>query len=459
MLEAKAAVAERKAAVRLAHVPLLDGADLLGEANLLVGEGIGHPRLADCHPAGVLPGAGEDRVQRVQRAPAVGGVGASPGFQQLQGRGVAGILGQDLTQQLQRPAEVLKPIAAQLGQAEGGLAALRALALLGAPQLEGEGQVLELAHRRVEPVQRGDGLAVQRVGLGDAAPGGGGALLVVQLPLQEEGHLPPQRDALRRVGHHAGQGVQGGDQPRPVLGGAQEPLQGAEGVAVLRLHRQHRLQLGDGPVAIVELLLLDVGQLAVERHLGRAEVVAAHQLLEHVGEPVHRVGVLGGAPGGGAEVGVAGGQAQRPGQRGEGQLRLTQVVEVDVGSLLEGQHPLQLVLRRLRHQVECRDQLPVLLHRLVGRNERTRSLGAHRLVLEEGLEGGERLGIVGLFVQDGGVRLDGIGTGPQTRGLPRECPRSVPNSLGSAALPIGWRRWGPVRRSAPSGTPPPGRTP
>jgi len=43
----------------------------------------------------------------------------------------------------------------------------------------------------------------------------------------------------------------------------------------------------------------------------------------------------------------------------------------------------------------------VLLHRLVGGNERARSLGAHRLVLEELLERGERLGIIGLFVQDG----------------------------------------------------------
>ena len=120
-------------------------------------------------------------------------------------------------------------------------------------------------------------------------------------------------------------------------------------------------------MAVVELLLLDVGQLAVEGHLGGAQVIAAHQLLEHVGEPVHRVGVLGGAAGGGAEVGVAGGQPQRARQRGEGQLGLPQVVEVDVGRLLQRQHALQLVLRRFCNQVERRDELAVLLHRLVGR--------------------------------------------------------------------------------------------
>src|SRR5262249_56916663 len=109
-----------------------------------------HPRLADRHPAGVLPGAGHHRVQGVQGAPAVGGVGASPGLEELEGGGVAGVLGEYLPEQLQRAAEVLEPVAAKLGEAEGRLAPLRALALLGTAELEGEGEVLELAHRRIE---------------------------------------------------------------------------------------------------------------------------------------------------------------------------------------------------------------------------------------------------------------------------------------------------------------------
>jgi hypothetical protein len=208
----------------LAHVALLDRADLLGEAGLLVGEGIGDPRLADGHPAGVLAGAGEERVQGLQRAAALLVVRAGPGVEQVAGGRVARILGEHLGEELEGATEVLELLPAELGQAEGGLTSLRALPLLRAAELEGEGEILELAQRGVEPVERGDRLAVERVGLGDPSPGGGGGLAVLELPLAEQGHLSPQSDLLRGVRHRGGEALQDRDQAPPVLGRAQQPL-------------------------------------------------------------------------------------------------------------------------------------------------------------------------------------------------------------------------------------------
>ena len=144
---------------------------------------------------------------------------------------------------------------------------------------------------------------------------------------------------------------------------------------------------------------------------GGLEIRAGDELLEHVGEAVHRVGVLGGAAGGGAEVRVGGGETQRAGEGGEGELGLAKVVEVDVGRLLEREDALELVLRHLGDEVERGDELPVLLDRLVRRDEGARGFGADRLVVQQRFQRRQGVGVVRLLVQDGGVRLDGIGTG------------------------------------------------
>ncbi len=404
---------------RLAHVPLLDGADLLGEADLLVGQGIGHPRFADRDAAGVLAGAGQDGIQRVQRAPAVRVVRPGPGLEQVQRRRVAGVLGEHLPEQLEGAAEVLELLTPELGEPEGGLATLRTLPLLRPSELEGEGEVLELPERGVEPVERRHGLPVQRIRLRDPAPGGRRALAILELALEQEGHLAPEREPLRRIGHHPGERLQDGDQPAPVVARTEQPLQGPERVGVARIHRQDRLELADGATPVVELLLLHVGELAVERDARRGgQIRPGHQLLEHVGEAIHRVRVLCGPAGGGAEVRVGGRQAQGAREGGEGELGLPEVMQVDMRRLLEGEHPLELVLRHLGDEVQRGDELAVLLDRFVGGDEGARGLGTHRVVLQQRLQRRQGLGVVRLLVQDGGVRLDGIGTGPQTRGLP-----------------------------------------
>ena len=315
-----------------------------------------------------------------------------------------GLLGEDGLVELQGAVGVAQALLPQSREAEGQLAPLGTLPLLRAAHLQREGQVLGLVQLGVETLQVSGGLAARRIPLGQLPPELGGTPGVLQPVLLQQRGLAHQRGLLRGLQHAGRQPLQDRGQLRPALAGTVQPLQAAQGVDAAGLPLQHRMELAHRRGAIVELLLVQLGELAMERGRERSHL-ALQDLLEHLGEALQLIRVLGGLPRGDAQGGVRGGHAHRAGQGGEGELRLAQVEAVGVGGLAERLHAADLILRRAGDGLQRDHQLAVVLDHLVGRDQGTRRLLAAVLLLQQPFEGGERVRIGGALSQHVGVAL------------------------------------------------------
>ncbi len=280
-----------KGQLRPTHFAFVDSADLPRQSNPLLRESGCHPGLTNSHPARVLAGFCEYRIDDLQRGSALRGGGAGQLLDCGSALGMRRILGKDLAVELKRTGDVGQSLLPELGEPIRDLPRLRALPFLGPAKIEREGQLPRLIQLGVEAVQGAGGLAIQPVLLGDLAPTSGGVLLSHQMQLVQRGRLAPERNSLGGFRRVVGELLQNLGQGTPLLAGAIEPLQNPQHLPILRIPRQRFIEVGDRPGGIAQLLLVEIGQLAMKRDPRRTEI-RLQQLLHHLGESIHRIGIF-----------------------------------------------------------------------------------------------------------------------------------------------------------------------